>query len=159
MADESQSPLPITGRLSVTLDDQCVAKPSRPSEYVGVAQSLLPGIRHLKGADAPVALAFLCGQTLEVLLKAYLSKTDPMMNLRSRSLRHNLEMLWKKAFDSGLPVSATPPAWAIMLIRVHDTPYILRYAPGVHGFQTPASEPMVTDLEEILSKVEQYVNQ
>jgi hypothetical protein len=66
---------------------------------------------------------------------------------------HEIHALWLSATSEGLAVSANLPPWAELLSQLHARPYHLRYSTGVNGLVTPASEPMVAELEALVEQV------
>jgi hypothetical protein len=116
----------------------------------------MPGVALLAQgpASASPALAFLCAQIVECLLKAYLTKAGVSeAELRSKAIRHNLDALWSRATSLGLRAQATPPDWAGCLSHLHDDPFYLRYSEKVHAIVLPAAEPMASDLKALLETV------
>ncbi|WP_375738289.1 hypothetical protein [Pseudomonas boanensis] len=119
---------PITGSSNVTLDPVRNAPATPPHTYLGVAESMIPGVKVL--ADAPPAcapaLALVAAHVLECLLKAYLSRDgsdDGLKTLKENAIRHNLEKLWAMAHSQGLQISEQPPDWVVTLSRLHKNPY------------------------------------
>lgn len=151
---------PITGSLNVTLDPVTVAPVTLPQAFFGAAEALMPGVRLLAaaGPEACVPLTLLAGQTLECLLKAYLSKQGaPESDLRQPDVRHNLKELWQRASQSGLPVALVPPQWVECLSGLHNSPYYLRYPKGLNGLVLPGTQPMASELETLLEAVRQGI--
>ena len=97
----------------------------------------------------------MCAQTLECTLKAYLSRSGNDSRLKQSALRHNLEQLWQLAQSEGLNLPNPTPAWVSRLSLLHDKPYFLRYSTGVHGMVSPATEPMCSEIEQIVVLVGQ----
>ena len=128
-----------------------------PRTYLGVAYGMLPGVKALAVANptAPLALCLVAAHALECTLKAYLSRDGNDDVVKRPDIRHNLVALWKLAHIQGLRIPADPPGWVEMLGHLHNSPYYLRYSTGVHGIQSPASEPMTTELGQLLNLVEQ----
>ena len=141
-------PLALTGSLSV-------APAGPPHTYLGVATSLLPGLRALSTApgECSVALALVAAHIVECTLKAYLSRAGSDAGLRERKVRHNLELLWSRAEADGLSVATTPPDWLLVLHRLHDEPYPLRYARNIYGIATTSAQPMCGELEALVESV------
>ena len=53
----------------------------------------------------------------------------------------------------GLPIGQSPPPWLQLLSKLHRSPYPLRYAKDVFLIALPQSEPMLTEIEELLQVV------
>ena len=142
---------PITGKSSINLQPITIAPAAPPDTYFGVAVGMMPGVKVLAAASPPpaLALALVAAHVLECLLKAYLSKGGSNHGL----YHHNLNLLWKEAFEGGLQVQKTPPGWVDCLSRLHKTPFRLRYSEGVHGVVLPSAEPMATELADLLNLV------
>jgi hypothetical protein len=104
------------------------------------------------------ALALVAAHTLECVLKAYLSRNGSAADLKTRKLRHNIVGLWAKAVADNLQVPSRPPHWVENLSRVHNEPYYLRYAEGIHGIVLPAREPMASELAALLELVRKAIN-
>ena len=138
-----------------------VAPAGPPHTYLGVATSLLPGLRALCTApeDCSVALALVAAHVAECSLKAYLSRAGSDAGLREKKVRHNLELLWSRAQADGLGVDATPPGWLGVLHRLHDDPYPLRYARNIYGIATTSAQPMCGELEALLETVRACIAQ
>lgn len=137
-----------------------VASPAPPYTYLGVAESLMPGVKPLVDAlpsGTSVALALVCAHILECLLKAYLSRGGADTALKKPSIRHDLNALWILAGKERLPVPASPPDWVDRLSGLHNSPYYLRYSTGVHGVVLPAPEPMATELTALLGIVRNHI--
>lgn len=145
----------IHGSASVTLQGASIGPAGPPHTYFGMARQFANGLRPLMAAGGACAipLAFLCAQTVECALKAFLSRSGDDRRLKQAPLRHNLERLWIHAASEGLPVMEPPPAWLLRLSNLHDTPYYLRYSTGVHGMVSPGPEPMCSDIEALVSLV------
>lgn len=147
---------PITGHLAVTTGEAKVAPPGPPHTFVGVAESLLPGMRVLMTSAEPteLPLAMLCAHALECILKAYLTRNgdDPRLE-KDSDLRHSIKKLWDEAAVQGLKLPPTFPDWAHRLDTMHKKPFQLRYSKGVHGIVLPSPEPMVTELTDLLQQV------
>lgn len=146
---------PITAAANITLEPMRALQPGPPHTYLGIAESLLAGIRILAGApkSAPLPLAMLCAHAVECILKAYLSRSGDDTYVKKPKVRHNLNVLWSLAHQQGLAVSAAPPEWVACLSRLHESPYYLRYSTGVHGIVSPAPEPMASELVELIEQV------
>jgi hypothetical protein len=150
---------PITGTASITLEPVRTLPAAPPHTYLGVAQSMMPGVTALGAASppSPLALALVAAHVLECLLKAYLFRGGPnaalKRELRKNELLHDLTGLWARAFDEGLQVQKSPPDWAGCLSGLHKRPYYLRYSPAVHGIVSPAAEPMTAELAALLETV------
>jgi len=150
------------GTATVHLDPVTVAPVTPPHAYLGVAESLMPGIRMLAEAErrnVAVPLTNLCGQALECMLKAYLAKNGtPEGELKKHTLRHDLKALWLLANQNGLLTAVIPPpAWLERLSQLHNGPFVLRYPMGLNGLLLPGTQPMLSDLEVILADVRSHV--
>lgn len=145
----------VTGTISITEQPDFVAPAAPPHTYFGVAQAMMPGVAILAAAkpSSSRALCLVATHVLECLLKAYLPRDGSDAAVRDQNVRHDLSALWQMAFDKGLPVAQSPPAWVDILSRLHKPPYHLRYSTGVHGIVSPAPEPMATELQVLLEMV------
>ena len=132
-----------------------MAPPAPPRTYLGVAESMMPGVNVLAATPTPsaLALALLAAHVLECLLKAYLSRNGSDAPLKKPKVRHNLNALWAMASAQGLQVQKEPPSWVDRLSGLHNSPYYLRYSTGVHGIVTPGAEPMRSELAALLEMV------
>jgi hypothetical protein len=146
---------PITGTASITFQSMTIAPAAPPHTYFGVAQSMMPGVKVLAVASPPpaLALALVAAHVLECLLKAYLSRDGSDAAVTKRGVRHDLNVLWAKAFAQGLRVPESPPSWVDRLNGLHKWPYYLRYSTGVHGIISPGAEPMTSELAALLEIV------
>lgn len=146
---------PITGSAPVTLPPIQVVPPGPPHTYLGIAYSMLPGVRVLAAAVPLPALplAMVSAHVLECTLKAYLSRSGDDARVKHRKVRHNLNVLWSMAHADGLTIPCSPPQWADCLSHLHNSPYYLRYSTGVHILSTPAPEPMTSELAALLEQV------
>jgi hypothetical protein len=146
----------ISGEGSITLGTVRVASPSPPHTYLGVAQSLAPGVEVLAGSaqGAAIPLCLLAAHQAECILKAYLSRTGNDARLKHQDIRHNLVKLWLEAANQGLNIASTPPGWLVRLGELHDKPYYLRYSTGVHGLVSPSPKELSLGLRDLLAKVE-----
>lgn len=142
----------------VQLDDVTIAKPSPPATYLGVAESMVRGVKLMaEHGGAGLALPLAAAHTLECALKAFLSRDGQDARLKQPSLRHNLAELWTLSKSEGLPIDDAPH-WVTRLSEIHDKPYYLRYSTGIHGIVTPAPEPMATELCTLIETVRQGIH-
>jgi hypothetical protein len=149
-----------TGSISVTLPLKAIAPVTPAAAYHGVAESLMHGVQLLASSPhAIVAHAFLSAHIVECLLKAFLSKDGVSeKELGDSNLRHNLAELWRQAAARGLGIS--PPAWAQWLSDLHDRPFHLRYAKGIHGVSNlPNPQTVSPELTTLLQKVRERIRQ
>jgi hypothetical protein len=139
---------PIIGSMSIAEGDDVMTPAAPPQTYFGVAQSMMPGVRTLATASpfSSLALCLVAAHVLECLLKAYLSRSGSDAALKDPKVRHNLNALWELAVAQGLAVPKSPPSWVADLSGLHDSPYYLRYSPGVNGIVAPGAEPMTSEL-------------
>ena len=76
--------------------------------YYGRTAEFLDGARVLAGQEVTprIALAFLCGQSLECALKAYLTRAnkDPGA-IKAHRVRHDVQALWAMAQTDGRKLS------------------------------------------------------
>lgn len=146
----------ISGAGSITLGELRVASPSPPHTYLGVAQSLAPGVEVLADSAQGVAipLCLLAAHQAECILKAYLSRSGDDAPLKHQDIRHNLVKLWLEAASQGLAISSAPPDWLVRLGELHDKPYYLRYSTGVHGIVSPNPKEISLGLRDLLATVE-----
>ena len=135
--------------------------PAPPHTYLGVAHSLILGVRALADTSPTPsrALAFLSSHVLECTLKAYLSRDGSDSAVKANDIRHNLSGLWSLAHEQGLQTSSIPPSWVTTLGQTHGSPYHLRYSTGVHGISMPSPEPMATELQSLLDLVQTAISQ
>lgn len=127
--------------------------------YLSAAQGLNVGVQALAmNNEVASARSFLAAQTLECVLKSYLAhKNVGKAKLKKPDIRHNLEELWQLAVEEDAPIQQQPPAWCVRLNELHDKPYYLRYPMGLHGLVLPASKPMASDLQAIVSSITELV--
>jgi len=146
---------PITGTASITLSPVTIVPAAPPHTYLGVAESMMPGVKVLAAASPfpALALALVAAHVLECLLKAYLSRHGSDDALKNPDVRHDLEALWAMAFEQGLRIPRSPPDWVACLSGLHKSPYYLRYSTGVHGIVSPGAEPMTSELAALLEIV------
>lgn len=147
----------IITNFSIDLEGLRVVPPAPPQTYLGIAHSMIKGARVLADASPPslLALALIAAHVLECTLKAYLSRNgDDTAVKNDPKVRHNLSALWSMAHDQGLGIPSAMPGWAATLSQGHVFPYFLRYSTGVHGISLPSAEPMVTELQALLSLVQ-----
>lgn len=145
----------VTGTVSFTFELGMFAKPAPPYTYLGVAQSMMHGVKVLATSTPlpALALALVAAHVLECLLKAYLSRDGSDKALKSPDVRHDLNALWAMAFAQGLRIVELPPHWVNCLSCLQKSPYYLRYSTGVHGIGTPGVEPMTSELATLLEIV------
>lgn len=150
---------PITGTASITLPSISIAPAGPPHTYLGIAQSMMAGVKVLAAASpvAALPLALVAAHTLECLLKAYLSRGGSDDAVKKPNVRHNLVALWEMAVAQGLQISRSLPEWVTCLSGIHDSPYYLRYSTGVHGIVSPGAEPMTSELDALLKLVQSKV--
>lgn len=149
----------ISGSINTTMDAITTVPAGPPHTYLGVARGLMHGVRVLASKDDPsvsLALAMLSAQVAECTLKAALSLRGDDRRLKDAAIRHDLVKLWQLAVQDGITLASQPPDWFINLAALHAKPYYLRYSTGVHGVVLPATEPMATDLEQLLATVEEH---
>lgn len=152
----------ITASASITIDPVRLLPPAPPHTYLGIAHSMINGVRILANASptSGPALALVAGHVLECTLKAYLSREgDDSAVKNDRAVRHDVAKLWSMAHSQGLRVPLDMPSWAATLALVHGAPFYLRYSTGVHGIVVPASEPMASELQALLALVQTAVAQ
>jgi len=131
-------------------------RPEPSKSYMAAARYLFYGVKFLcqGGHEVVNACAHLAGQSLECLLKAYLSKKGIGVNtLKRKPYRHDLKKLWEEAVDNGLEVSKQPPVWCLILNQTHNEPYYLRYPIGINGFSVPACSQMLDELSKLIDQV------
>ena len=149
----------IIGKLTAPVPTMSAGSHAR--SYCAAARQFVLGVDALSKGDSSLspACAFLAAQSLECLLKAYLAKSGfPLRQLKQAPLRHNLEALWAVAHERGLGVSAQAPQWCQILNQTHDTPYHLRYPLDINYFQTPAYQPMVSELGSLQKLIQSAVS-
>ena len=145
----------ITASAEIKTAPAYAAPPRPPYTYLGIAQALLQGVHTLAGASphSGISLAHLSAHAAECALKAFLSRDGLDTRLKAEGLRHNLVALWSATVCEGLAVAHTPPSWLTVLSQLHDRPYHLRYSTGINGIVTPSPQPMVTELEALVTQV------
>jgi hypothetical protein len=138
------------------LDDVRIAPAVPPYTYLGIAQSMIGGVKILADASpsSALALSLVAAHVLECTLKAYLSRDGDDTKLRAQSVRHNLNTLWGMAHADGLSIPQAPLNWVDNLSRLHDHPYYLRYSTGKHGILSPSAEPMSSELSSLITLVQ-----
>lgn len=136
-----------------------MVSPAPPHTYLGVAHSMVKGVRTLADTAlaSGLALALVAGHVLECALKAYLSRNGDDSAVKRPKVRHNLAALWSMAHSQGLQVPLEMPGWVAILSQGHGHPYHLRYSEGVHGIMLPNAEPMATELQALLNLVQATV--
>lgn len=147
---------------SINIEDLQVMPAAPPHTYLGVARSMIRGVRVLADVSATsgLALALVAAHVLECTLKAYLSRDGSDSAVKNDpSIRHNLLALWSMAHEQGLGIALNPPQWVTTLSGMHNAPYYLRYSTGVHGISLPGPEPMSTELQSTLDLVQNVVDQ
>ena len=146
---------PITGSANITLAALQIVPAGPPHTYLGMAREFLRGAQVLAPLvpGSAVSLAFLCAQTTECCLKAFLSRNGDDKRLMNPNLRHDLVALWNLAVSEGLAVQFAAPSWVVELGHLHSAPYYLRYSTGVHGLVTPSAQPMVDELAAVVAQV------
>lgn len=146
---------------SIDLGALRIVPSSPPQTYLGVAHSMIKGVRVLAytSPTPSLALALVSAHVLECTLKAYISRDGSDSIVRAKGLRHNLDGLWSLANEQGLQTPSTPPSWVTTLSQSHGSPYHLRYSTGVHGLSLPSSEPMASELQSLLDLVQASINQ
>lgn len=150
----------MNGSGHITLPALTTVPPSPAQSYLAAARALYSGVEALavNSGETARACAFLAAQTLECVLKSYLSHAGVTESqLKARSLRHNLEALWLEAVRRGLNIQTQPPQWCITLNSAHDQPYYLRYPMGLNGIVLPVLIPMEAELKSILAAVEKAI--
>lgn len=149
------------GSLTTTLPSVGITPVTPTAAYFGVAQALMPGAQLLASSPStsPIAQSLLSAHILECLCKAFLSKHGGATEaeLRKAKLRHNLTALWQLASQRGLSISPSPRAWVECLTGLHDSPYFLRYAPGVHDPVLPNLKEMSAELTTLLETVRESI--
>ena len=151
----------MNGTIDCTLPPMKMVPPSSAQSYLIAAKGLFLGVEALasNSAQTAMACAFLAAQVLECALKSYLSHTGwPERKLKTRSIRHSLEVLWAEAVREGLSIQSEPPQWCATLNSAHNEPYYFRYPMGLNGFVFPALVPMTSDLRSLLATVEQVIS-
>jgi HEPN domain-containing protein len=148
----------ITGTFNITLESVTISAPPHEA-FFSAAEQLIRGVVVLAAEpNVDVAHSFLAGQALECLLKAYLSKNGTSLG-ELRSIRHDIENLWEKSNQGGLSIASELPQWAQCLNRLHKAPYNLRYPIGLNGLVLPGAQPMTSELEVLLTTVQQAIRQ
>lgn len=151
---------PIIGQAAICEVADVSSVPGPPDTYLGVARVLLPDVSILAKAVPPsgIGLPMLCSHALECTLKAYLSRAGNDARVRTPEVRHNIAKLWIMASVDGLRIPNQPPRWVALLSVLHGSPYPLRYVTGVNGIVSPAPEPMIAGLAELLELVQSQVH-
>jgi len=147
---------------SFDLEALRVVPPAPPQTYLGVAHSMIKGVRLLADASptSPLALTLVAAHVLESTLKAYISRGGSDSAVKDDpKIRHNLSALWSLAHEQGLQTPLAPPSWVTTLSQVHGSPYYLRYSTGIHGISLPSGEPMATELQALLDIVQSSIKQ
>jgi len=147
-------------QVSAAMPEIRLLPPSPPYTYLGVAFGMYTGVVALAAQSgvSSLPLALVAAHTLECALKAYLSRDGNDRAVKAPHIRHNLGELWVLARQQGLDVPVDLPQWVACLSPVHDKPHFLRYSTGVHGVSLPGSEPMTTELGQVLTKVSQQLH-
>jgi hypothetical protein len=97
--------------------------------FLTLAMDYARGIRVLAASSAPViaTMLFLRGWTLEFALKSYLTHKSVAGETLKKD-GHDLEKLWRRAVEKGLPVDPQPPAYC----KNHKD-MLYRYRQGMAG--------------------------
>ena len=101
---------------------------------------------------------YLAAQTLECILKAYITKLGLAAPTRHKG--HDLLNLWRTAVDAsaGAPHKITlaqrPPEWCVTLDVFHEQPFLESY-PGIYGLAVRSERSQLARaLREMLTEVE-----
>jgi hypothetical protein len=101
-----------TGNLAARLDDVSVEHGESPAGYFRVALEFAPGAEliHAHGPTLmPVVIGENAAHSTELALRAFLLSKMPAVEVRGVSSRHDLEKVWIKAAEEGLPMDPAPP--------------------------------------------------
>jgi len=131
--------------------------PTAAQSFMVAAKALLSGAEPLSTSPTahPMACAFLAAQSLECMLKSYLSHTGITEDeLSKKPYGHDLAQLWLEAVGAGLKIASQPPHWCFTLKTGHSYPYRFRYPMKLNGFGLPALVPMTLELKSIVQIVE-----
>lgn len=101
----------------------------------------------------PDSFGFLVSHSLELALKAYLTKCGFDEEKMKAKIGHSLVKAWNASATLGLPVAKAVPRWCDLLDRAHNTPYLFRYARTNTGIVTPPQSDLHSGLDDILSIV------
>ena len=150
----------MSGFGKIVLPPLTMVPPSTARSYLIAARDMLEGAEVLASSKPRklLACAFLSGQSLECALKAFLSATGwAETELKSKSIRHNLNALWVECYRSGLAIHQDPARWCSLLNSAHDSPYYFRYPMKINGMVLPEPNQMINELRVIVDLVAEVV--
>ena len=139
------------------------AKPvTSPQGYRTAAREFLSVLELLaEHPDAALsAWVYLAAQTLECILKAYITRLGLAAPQRRKG--HDLINLWRTAVDASAGADAAkkislaerPPEWCVTLDVFHEHPFLGNY-PGVYGLSVKTERTLLARaLRKILTEVE-----
>lgn len=87
------------------------------------------------------AFGFLVSHSLELALKAYLSKCK-LNESELKEFGHSLVKAWNRCVELGLPLDKKVPKWCDLLDRAHGFPFLFRYARTNTAMVTPSQEEL-----------------
>lgn len=135
--------------------------------FLVAAQNMFAGVELLSidPSKAPIACAFLAGQTLECALKSYLAydimkhegKTEEETVKELRSPDHNLDTLWENAVRRSLKLPCPKPVWLNPLNEGYQSPFYFRYPSKYNMMMLPPLASMSMGLKSIIDTVEKSV--
>jgi hypothetical protein len=149
----------ITGSAHIRLEPVSISKVTPVEAFLGVAESLMPGMQLLINTPPfyAIPITLLAGHILECLLKAFLSKTD-VSEANLKKFGHDLNKLWQEAANRKFPIPSVLPPWAKRLSELHGFPYRLRYnSCRVHGITLPNSQELSSELTKLLETVRREI--
>jgi hypothetical protein len=150
---------PIIATFSITEAPDSFTPPAPHDALFAAAVGLMRGVTVLAAAtpsESAWALALVSGHILECSLKAFLSK-EGLSEVELKTLGHNLSKLWARAVENGLPISTSPPDWAMTLNQLHGSPFMLRYPLGLNGLVFPNAQEVTSGLQNIIDKIREKI--
>jgi len=131
--------------------------------FLIVARTLFPAVKALTGLNIhPRGHALLAAHSLECILKALLlCKGVNETEIYNFKVRHNLECMWRMAFDYSKDTKI--PVWVYYLSIIHNSPYYGRYQQDNNGnaidaITYPPQRLTTAKLENILKKANKIIS-
>jgi hypothetical protein len=138
-----------------------ILPPSDAQCYLSASRWFFAGAEALARCTVKelTSCVFLAAQSLECVLKAYLSHSKiDKKDLMKPSVRHNLELLWRMASNKGLAIPLTPAVWCETLNTAHNKPFYMRYPMGGINITNPVVSTMTAELKAIINnEVAKYI--
>lgn len=101
----------------------------------------------------PDSFGFLVSHSLELALKAYLTRCDLDEDKLKDKVGHSLVKAWNRCVALGLPLDKKVPGWCELLDRAHAAPHLFRYPRTNTGTVTPSQSELYSCLDNVLNVV------